>query len=417
MGKSTLRRTGAAITVAVGLAASGPAAAQAATAFAVLPGNAFVTFDTGAPAAPINSGTITGIGANEVVRSVEFRPADGRLYATAVATASAINSLVTTYTVNPTTGAATLVGQTAAAVPLAGDVASGADFNPVVDRLRVVNTNDENFRLNPNNGALSGDDVNINPPLTSDLVGLAYDRNVVGATATTAYAINRATSALSTLGGIDGLAFGGPNGGTVADIGPLGVTMSPIADAGFDIAANGVAYAALTNAGDNSTRLYTINLATGAATTVGPVIGGGAPVDSLTIIGAAPVVAPPPPAPPGGNVPGAGDTTGPKVVVKHRTIARLTAAGVRSVRMTYTCDEGCRVGANLRVGKAVVGSAKTSGRSTAGKLSLKTTAFQRSAIARLRRSNVSRRSATLAMTFTDAAGNITRVNRKLTLRR
>jgi hypothetical protein len=417
MGGSPLRRTGAAIIVALGLAAASPAAAQAATAFAVLPNNTFVTFDTATPTAATGFGTITGIGAAEVVRSVEFRPADGKLYATAVATGSIANSLVTTYTVNPATGVATLVGQTAAAVPLAGDVATGADFNPIADRLRIVNSNDENFRINPNNGALSGDDVNINPALTSDIVGLAYDRNVVGATATTAYAINRVTSALSTIGGIDGLALGGPNGGTVADVGPLGVTLSPVADAGFDVAADGVAYAALTNAGDNVTRLYTINLATGAATNVGLVIGGGSPVDSLTIIGATPGAPPPPGTPPPPPPPAVGDTTGPKVVVKHRTIARLTVAGIGSVRMTFTCDEGCRVGANLRVGKTVVGSAKTSGRSTSGRLSLHASAFQRKAITRLRRSRVSRRGATLVMTFTDAAGNITRVARKLTLRR
>jgi hypothetical protein len=416
MGRILLRRACVAITVAAGVAAAAPTAAQAASAFAVLPGNQFVTFDTASPTLATGFGAITGIGANETVRGVDFRPADGKLYATAVATGQLLNSLVTTYTINPATGQATLVGQTAAGVPLAGDVATGTDFSPVVDRLRVVNSNDENFRLNPNNGALSGDDVDINPGVTSDIVGIAYDRSVVGATATTEYAINRATSALATIGGVDGLALGGPNNGTVVDTGPLGITLSPAADAGFDIGPDGSAYAALTNAGDNVTRLYTINLATGAATAVGPVIGGGAQVDSLTIVGATPGAggAPPPPPPP---PPAGADTTGPKAVVKHRTVARLTVAGSRSVRMTFTCDEPCRVGANLLVGKTVVGSAKTSDRSRAGRLSLGVTAFQRKAIARLRRSPVKRRAATLKMTFTDAAGNVTRISRKLTLRR
>jgi hypothetical protein len=415
MGRILLRRTAVATIVAAAVAVAAPAAAQAAPALAVLPGNQFVAFDTTAPTIATAFGTISGIGANESVRGVEFRPADGKVYVTTAITGLLANSLVTTYTLNPLTGQATLVGQTAAAVPLAGDVPTGVDFNPVVDRIRVVNSNDENFRLNPNNGALSGDDTDINPAVTSDLVGLAYDRNVAGATVTTAYAINRVTSALATIGGIDGLAFGGPNNGTVVDVGQLGVTLSPLADAGFDIAPEGTAYAALTSAADGVTRLYTLNLTTGAATAIGPVLGGGTAVNSLTIIG-------PPGAGPGGTLPppptaGAGDTTAPKVVVKHRTVARLTVAGSRSVRMTFTCDEPCRVGANLRVGTTVVGSAKTSGRSTAGRLSLGVSAFQRRAIARLRRSRVSRRSATLVMTFTDAAGNVTRVSRKLTLRR
>jgi hypothetical protein len=414
-----MRRTGVAVLVGVGLAAGAPAAAQAATAFALLPNNGFVTFDTASPGSATAFGAITGIGAAEVVRAVDFRPSDGALFATAMTTGSATNSRVTSYRLNPATGQATLVGQTAATIPGAADVATGGDFNPIADRFRFINTNDENARINPNNGALTGDDSDLAPALTSDMVGLAYDRNVLGGALTTAYAINRVTSGLSTLGGIDGAAIGGADGGLIVDIGPLGVILSPTADAGFDITAAGVAYAALTSNADNVTRLYTINLATGAATTVGTVIGGGSPVNSLTILGAvppapgtpgAPGTTPPPP-------PGAGDTTGPKVVVKHRTIARLTSAGIRAVGMSYSCSEGCRVGANLRVGKTVVGSAKTSGRLLSGRLALGTSATQRKAIARLRRSRVSRRSATLTMTFTDAAGNITRVNRRLTLRR
>jgi hypothetical protein len=415
MGRTLSSRTGAALIAAACLAAGAPAAAQAATAFALLPNNGFATFDTATPGAATAFGTITGVGAAEDVRSVDFRPADGKLYATAVAAGSALNSLVTTYTVNPVTGMAKLVGQTATAVPLAADVATGADFDPVLDRLRVVNSNDENFLINPNNGALSADDANINPALTSDLVGLANDRNVPGATVTTAYAINRVTSALSTVGGIDGAAFGGPSAGTVTDSGSLGVPLSPFADAGFDIAANGVAYAALTNAVDNTTRLYTVNLVTAAATVVGPILGGGGLVDSLTIIGATPVPAPPPPPPPP-PVAADSDTTGPRAVVRHRTIARLSVSGIRAVAVRFSCDEPCRAGANLRVGRTVVGSARTSGRSTAGRLLLATSLTQRRAIARLRRSHASR-GATLAMTFTDAAGNVTRVNRTLTLRR
>jgi Domain of unknown function (DUF4394) len=417
MGRSPRSRTAAALITAVALAAAAPAAAQAATAFAVLPNNGFATFDTATPGAAIAVGTITGIGATETVRSVDFRPADGKLYATAIAGGSALDSLVTTYTVDPATGVATLVGQTAAPVPLAGDVAGGADFDPVVDRLRVVNGNDENFRINPNNGALSGDDVNVNPALTSDLVGLAYDRNVLGATVTTAYAINRATSVLATIGGIDGAAFGGPNGGTVSDVGPLGVPLSATADAGFDIAADGLAYAALTSAGDNITRLYTINLATGAATVIGPVLGGGGPVYSLTIIGAAPPPPQPPPPPPPPPPVAVADRTGPRPVVRHRTIARLTVSGIRAVALRFSCDEPCRAGASLRVGTTVVGSARTRAAASAGRLPLATSRTQRRAIARLRRSHVKRRRATLAMTFTDAAGNVTRVTRTLTLRR
>ena len=98
---------------------------------------------------------------------------------------------------------ATLVGATAAPLPGAGDIPTGFDFNPTVDRMRYVNTNFENARFNPNNGALAGDDTNLTPA-SVEIIGEAYDRNVVNGGATTLYAINRNGNQLAIQGGIDG---------------------------------------------------------------------------------------------------------------------------------------------------------------------------------------------------------------------
>src|SRR5262249_57106569 len=88
-------------------------------------------------------------------------------------------------------------------------------------------------------------------------------------------------SALVTQGGINGAAPGGPNGGGIGAAGPLGVGLDAGSDAGFDIAAGGGAYAALKVGG--VTRLYTVNLTTGAATAVGPIGNGALPVLGLTV--------------------------------------------------------------------------------------------------------------------------------------
>src|SRR5215210_8552008 len=103
----------------------------------------------------------------------------------------------------------------------AGDVPTDIDFNPVVDRVRVVNSANANFRINPNNGALAGDDVNLtyNAPATGPVTAVAYDRNVAPGppgtpappgTLTTLYGIDVGADRLVTIGGIGGGDPGGP---------------------------------------------------------------------------------------------------------------------------------------------------------------------------------------------------------------
>ena len=70
-----------------------------------------------------------------------------------------------------------------------------------------------------------------------------------------------------------------PNNGTLNTVGALGFNTSDLV--GFDISgASGVAFASLTTPAGNFSQLFTINLATGAATLVGN-IGGGIPLVAL----------------------------------------------------------------------------------------------------------------------------------------
>ena len=73
-------------------------------------------------------------------------------------------------------------------LPTAGATAFGFDFNPAVDRVRVVTNAGNNFRLNPNNGALAGIDTAINPAGIESSRGAAYTNSfgqpLVGGTTT-----------------------------------------------------------------------------------------------------------------------------------------------------------------------------------------------------------------------------------------
>lgn len=137
--------------------------------------NTLVNFDSASPASA-SFVEVTGVVGN--LLGIDYRSADGQLYGLASS-----NNI---YTINPSTGVATFTSTLN--VPLSVGALSGVDFNPVVDRLRVVGgSNDANFRINVDTGATLVDgnlayatgDVNFgaNPNLT----GAAYTNSFLGA--------------------------------------------------------------------------------------------------------------------------------------------------------------------------------------------------------------------------------------------
>jgi hypothetical protein len=247
-----------------------------------------VTFDSSAPTTILSSVQITGVG-NQNVVGIDARPANGLVYA--------LTNTNRLYTVNPFTGVATLVSTAPPAVSLNGAPRVGVDFNPNVDRFRVVTNTDINLRLNPTGGAVvdgnamtagTQPDVSllyaIGDPgagTSPSVIDVAYDRNFQGTALTTLYGIDAVRNTLVTIGGIDGTPS--PNGGQVFTIGSLNQDAG--SHLGFDIAADGTAYVAFENAnGAGALRLYRINLITGAATNLGKIGLGDMQFDSLTVL-------------------------------------------------------------------------------------------------------------------------------------
>lgn len=182
----------------------------------------------------------------------------------------------------------------------------GVDFNPTVDRLRVVSDADQNLRIDPNTGAVTvdgtlaydidtdGDGIDtgdINAGTDPSIVGSAYTNPDLDlSTGTTLYGID---SGLNTL-----VLQNPPNAGTLTTIGSLGVDTTE--DVGFDIASTNIAYASLT-APFGTSALYTVDLFTGATRFLGSL--GRVVIRDIAVLNATattpvPLPTPPPPPPP-----------------------------------------------------------------------------------------------------------------------
>jgi hypothetical protein len=243
--------------------------------------NRIVTFDTAAPGTLLSSVPVVGLQAGESLLAIDYRPLTGLLYA--------VGSTSRGYLID-STGQATQIGPVFS-VPLSG-TAFGIDFNPTVDRLRIVSNNQQNMRWDPTTSTMFADTA---LTLGSDVVALAYTNNTAGAAPTTAFGIDAGADALVTIGGANGSPS--PNSGTVTPIGALGVDTSDQAGLDVPLGASTTAFASLTVAGVSG--LYGVNLTTGAATLVGAIGPAGTAIVDLAVSAqAAPVPPPPPPPPP-----------------------------------------------------------------------------------------------------------------------
>ncbi|MEO5942179.1 MAG: DUF4394 domain-containing protein [Ferruginibacter sp.] len=187
---------------------------------------------------------ITGLQTGEDILGLDMRPATGQLYA--------LGSSSRLYAINVSSGAATQIGSGTLTTLLLG-TDFGFDFNPTVDRIRVVSNLGQNLRLNPIDGSVSAIDGNINPA-TYMVSASAYTNNFAGATTTTLFGIDATVDKL--------LQQTPPNNGTIVEVGSLGVNIESAN--GFDISSvGGIGYAIFTS--NSVTNLYTINLTTGAA--------------------------------------------------------------------------------------------------------------------------------------------------------
>jgi hypothetical protein len=221
--------------------------------------NTLIRFNSRNPNTVTVIGPITGLQGGESVVGIDFRPATGQLYA--------VGSNSRLYIVNKLNAAATFVATLS--TPLNG-TSFGVDFNPVPDRLRIISNTGQNLRVNVANGVAIVDGA-INGP-TTNVDGAGYTNSFNGTGSTTLYDVSSATDTL--------YIQNPPNNGTLVAVGPLGVDVSSVN--GFDISPIGnSAFASFTVGG--VTGLYSINLTTGAATSLGNIGNGSNPYSGLAV--------------------------------------------------------------------------------------------------------------------------------------
>src|SRR5688572_15286054 len=235
--------------------------------FGLTSANRIVTFNRAAPAVR-TAVAITGLQSGEQVLGIDVRPGGmpaGELYA--------LGSTGRVYTINVTSGAATQKSQLAAD---SADATSpftaldgtdfGVDFNPVVDRLRVVSNTGQNLRINVDSGATITDgSLNLAGVTRTGITAAAYNSNFAAACRTQLFFLDSTTDQL--------FVTTDPNNGTLTDAGSLGMDAG-MAN-GFDVFTqdDGTNVGLALVSAQGSQNFHTINLATGAATDAGAITG------------------------------------------------------------------------------------------------------------------------------------------------
>ncbi|MNK35325.1 hypothetical protein D3C87_538480 [compost metagenome] len=193
--------------------------------------------------------TISGLVTGDKIVGIDFRPATGQLYGLGS------NSYV--YVIDPKAGVARAINSTPFTPALSG-TSFGFDFNPTVDRIRVVSSSGQNLRLNPENGAVAATDLNIADVPGAKIGSVAYTDNRAGAATTTLFDIDATTDKL--------YKQIPPNDGKLMAVGNLGYDVDETG--GFDISPDGnAALAALGHNGNSA--LFNIDINTGKASKIG----------------------------------------------------------------------------------------------------------------------------------------------------
>ena len=203
-----------------------------ATLLGVTTDNRLVTFKTTSPGTLDANVAVTGLQGGETIIGIDLRPANGRLYA--------VTDAARLYTLDATTGAATMAGMLSADAadatsPFAmlSGAAFGVDFNPMADRLRVVSDAEQNLRANVDTGATTTDATLIRGAFA--VTAAAYTNNFAPPTTTTLYVIDTQNDRL--------LTQNPPNNGTLNDVGALGIDVTAVN--GFEIVGPDTALAVL----------------------------------------------------------------------------------------------------------------------------------------------------------------------------
>lgn len=250
----------AALGVSALLAAAAPAA-RAERLVLLTTANSLVTVDSNRPGTALELLTVNGLPAGETLLGFDVRPANGSL----VAVSSASRLYTVRVDATGTSATATAIGTAPFTPALQGSLFS-FNFNPTVDRIRLVSEARQDLRLNPDTGTVAFTDGNetyattdANAAVSPAVSGVAYTGSGPNATVTQLYVIESAAGVLALQNP--------PNNGTLTTVGPLGVGAN-VRARGFDIS-NATERGYVNFLVNGVPTLYSVNLGTGASTSLG----------------------------------------------------------------------------------------------------------------------------------------------------
>ncbi len=224
--------------------------------------NSITVFDSDAPGSSLDGGAVRNLDPSESLMTLDYRAATQQIYT--------VSDIGNVYTIDPNTFDATLVGNFEP--PRLPGTSYAFDFNPAFmsgEFARLITDTNDNRVISGNTGQylppVEKTDVffavgDPNEGVDPNIAGIAYTNSLGIPTSTQQYGIDASLGILVTVAN---------NAGTLETVGSLGINILTN-ELGFDISGfSGTAYASLQD-GPNS-MLYTVDLGTGAASSLGTI--------------------------------------------------------------------------------------------------------------------------------------------------
>jgi hypothetical protein len=257
---------------------------------AVTASNHLLRFNAGQPQKLRSRTPLTGLRAGDSLLGIDYRVVRGELYG--------LGASGQLYKIDVAQARATPVGSGVALPSVPAATEWGFDFNPTVDRIRVVNNTGVNLRIHPDTGAqvdgdaalpglqadgrLAYDAADVQAGKAPSIVAAGYTYNKTNEKITTNFALDSVAGTLVRQGTPEGvLPAVSPNTGRLYTVGGLGI--EPFAHATLDVSdLSNTAYSGVHADGAKATRWHRVDLATGRASFIGTV-GGGEPLVGAAI--------------------------------------------------------------------------------------------------------------------------------------
>ncbi|MES2587965.1 MAG: DUF4394 domain-containing protein [Bacteroidota bacterium] len=188
--------------------------------YAITSNNYLISFDSETPEIIRTHIPITGVSAGQTIAGMDVRPSNGMFYVLGYNSTTGESQL---YTLNNSNGTLTSIGAIFTLGTGLGRISF--DFNPSVDRIRIISSSGMNYRVHPDTGVLVATDGNlafvagdINESISPQVGAAAYTNSFGGTNNTKLFVFDEVLNTLALQSP--------PNNGVLNTIGSTGLMQS-----------------------------------------------------------------------------------------------------------------------------------------------------------------------------------------------